>query len=146
MTKPKKEKINKIRKQTKKLSLVVNYPVGDFLIRIKNAKMARLKEIEAIKTNLVKEVATALKREGFIDEIQEKEGKLKVRITYHSKSPLITNIKLISRPGLRVYMGVDELLSHRGPELFIVSTSKGVLSSNEAIKRRLGGEIIAKVW
>ncbi len=125
--------------------VVVNYPVGDFLIRIKNAARATRKAIKVHKTNLILSVAEVLKREKFVREIEESEGVLTVHLSYVSKEPVLLDITLVSRPGLRRYMTADELEAYKGPEVLIVSTSKGVLSHREAISKRVGGEVIAKL-
>ena len=125
---------------------MTNYPVGDFLIRVKNAVLARNREVVVANTKLIKEVAKVLKREGFLDAISEKGGELSARLSFRRKEPLILGIKLVSKPGLRIYMGIDELEKKKGPSMFIISSPKGVISSSEAKKKRLGGEVIAEVW
>ena len=125
--------------------VVVNYPVGDFLIRVKNAARADLKTISVHKTNLIRSVAEVLKREKFVRDIDEKDGILNVHLAYFAKEPLLMDIKLVSRPGLRQYKTADELEAHKGPETLVVPTSKGVLSHKEAITKRVGGEVIAKL-
>ncbi len=125
--------------------VVVNYPVGDFLIRVKNAARANLKEVKVHKTKLIASVAEVLKRENFVREIEEDEGIITVYLSYFAKEPVLMDVKLVSRPGLRLYQTVDELEAYKGPEVLIVSTSKGVLSHKEAISKRVGGEVIAKL-
>lgn len=122
-----------------------NYPVGDFLIRIKNAALARGKEVEVYKSKFVKDVAKALKEEGFLDKVEEDRGKLKVTLAYAYKKPVVMDIKLISRPSLRVYKGSDELEKIKRPTIFLISTSEGVISSKKAIKKRVGGEVLAEI-
>lgn len=129
----------------KKNKMKISYPVGDFVIRVKNASLARQKEVLVAKTGLIKSVADCLKRAGYLDEIKEEDGKLKLRISYRSKEPVLTDAKLISKPGLRIYMNVDEILSKKGPWLYIVSTPKGVITSKEVKKMRIGGEVIAEI-
>jgi small subunit ribosomal protein S8 len=123
-----------------------NYPVGDFLIRIKNALLSGKREVSVGSTKLIKEVAKTLKREGFLSEVSEKKGKLTVKLMIRAKEPVLMDLKLISKPGLRIYMRVDELEAIKGPEVYILSTAQGVMSSKEAIKKRVGGEVIAKVF
>ena len=124
---------------------VVGYPVGDFLIRVKNASLAMKKTIEVPFTNYIKNVAKALERERYVDEVEEKEGILTLRLVYRSKEPVLTDIKLVSKPGLRVYINSDELGKRRKPTILLISTPQGVLSSKEALKKRLGGEVIAEI-
>lgn len=123
-----------------------NYPVGDFLIRVKNASLASLHELVVPNTKLIRAVAQVLKDEGFVREISEQEDGLKVSLTYKKKKPVLMNIKLVSKLGLRIYKDVDTLKSHRGASFFIVSTPKGVMSSRKAVKENLGGEAIAEIW
>lgn len=122
-----------------------NYPIGDFLIRIKNAVMAGNRSVEVGSTKLIKAVAQVLKKGEYLSELKEKDGRLVVQLSYRKKEPVLMDVKLVSRPGLRVYMSVDELGKKRGPSTFVVSTSKGVLLSKEAIKKGVGGEVIAEV-
>lgn len=122
-----------------------NYPVGDFLIRIKNASLANRKEVEVFGSNFINEVAKTLKEEGFLDTIEKKNKKIKVTLAYSHKKPVIMDIKLISKPGLRIYKSVDELEKIKRPTIFLVSTPKGILSSKKAIKQRISGEILAEI-
>lgn len=123
----------------------INYSIGDFLIRIKNATLARKKEMEVDNTKLIESVAKVLKKEGFLTEVTKKDGKLTVKPAYRKKEPVLMDLKIISRPGLRIYMGVDELAAIKGPSIFILSTSQGAMTSLEAIKKRVGGEVIVEI-
>ena len=123
-----------------------NYPVGDFLIRIKNAALAGRKEVECKNTNLIRGVAEVLKKKNFLDEITKESGKISVALTFYKKRPSILGIKIISKPGLRIYMGASEIEKKRGVSFYIVSTPMGVMDSREAIKKRVGGEVLAEVW
>ncbi|MBU0572545.1 30S ribosomal protein S8 [Patescibacteria group bacterium] len=124
----------------------INYSIGDFLIRIKNTTLARKKEMEVDNTKLIESVAEVLKKEGILTEVKKKDGKLIVKPAYRKKEPILMDLKLVSKPGLRIYMGADELSAIRGPSFFILSTSKGALTSREAIKQRIGGEVIVEIW
>lgn len=125
---------------------MVNYPVGDFLIRIKNAARADKKEVVTSFSNKIMAVASALKKLGYLNEVEKKEGVLSASLAYKKKEPVLLDLKLVSRPGLRTYMNVDELGSVRGPFIFLLSTPAGILSGKEAIKKGVGGEVIAKIW
>jgi small subunit ribosomal protein S8 len=131
--------------QDKANSGVVNYTIGDFLIRIKNACLTRNKKVEAKNTKLIENLANTLKKEGLLDEVKVEGKKITASISYRDKKSLILDIKLVSKPGLRVYKGADELEKIKGPSIFIVSTNKGVMSTKEAIKKRVGGEVIAEI-
>ena len=123
----------------------INYPVGDFLIQLKNAAMAKRREVMVDNTKLIKAVAVAMKKEGYLERVTIKEGKLVATLSYRKKEPVLINLKLVSRPGLRIYQDVDDLERFRGPSFFILTTPKGVISSREAIKKRVGGEVIVQV-
>lgn len=124
---------------------MTNYPVGDFLIRIKNAVMAKNHNTSVVSSKLVLEVAKKLKKEGYLDEVEKVKNKINVRLKYHKKEPVILNLKLISKPGLRIYMSVKELEKKKGPSIYLISTAKGILTTREAIKKRIGGEVIVEI-
>lgn len=135
-----------MQKKTKTLQKGnMNYPVGDYLVRLKNAGMAGHKKVSTPLTKLVKAVAETLKKEGYLNSLSVEDGTLVTELAYRKKEPVLTSVKLISKPGLRIYLNVDELAAKRGPALVILSTSNGVLTAKEAIKKRIGGEIIAEV-
>ncbi len=96
-------------------------------------------------TNLIEGVANALKDEKFLNKVVVKDGMITVSLSIYKKSPVLTNVTIISRPGLRIYMNVDELEAIKSPDIYILSTPKGVMSGKQAIKARVGGEVIAKV-
>lgn len=125
---------------------MTNYQVGDFLIRVKNAANAGLKTVEMQKTSYIKAVAEALKVAGFLSEVQEKDGILISALTMKNKKPVLADLKVISKPGLRVYADTKILEKRRGPSILILSTPKGIVSSKEALKNRIGGEVIVEVW
>lgn len=123
-----------------------NYPVGDFLIRVKNTALAGNKELVLPTTKFIEEVAKTLKKLGFLDEVKTEKGELKVRLAFRNKRPVILGLNLVSKPGLRVYLGIKELEKKKGPKILILSTPEGVIYLSEALKRRVGGEVIAEVW
>ncbi len=96
-------------------------------------------------TNLIEAVAKTLKDEKFLNDITVKDGEITVKLAIYMKRPVLTNVTMISRPGLRIYMNVDEIESIKSPDIYILSTPKGVMSGKQAIKARVGGEVIAKV-
>ncbi len=124
---------------------VTNYPVGDFLIRVKNAAMAGNKQFNAPSTKIIYEIANTMKKMGYLMEVTKKDDILSLTLAYTNKKPVIMDLKLVSRPGYRRYISVGELESFKGPERYILSTPKGVISSSEAIKSRTGGELIVKI-
>ncbi len=124
---------------------MTNYHIADFLIRLKNASMANLKEVTMPTTNLINAVAKTLKDEKFLNEVVVKDGNITVKLAIYMKRPVLTNVTIISRPGLRIYMNVDDIEAIKSPDVYILSTPKGVMSGRQAIKARTGGEVIAKV-
>jgi small subunit ribosomal protein S8 len=125
---------------------MVNYPVGDFLIRVKNAALARRKEIVAANTKELAAIAQALKKTGFLEDVKKEGDKLSVSLVYKKKEPYLMGLKLVSKPGLRIYMKAKDIEKVKRPSTFLISTPKGILSSKEAVSARLGGEVIAEVW
>ena len=124
---------------------MTNYQIGDFLIRLKNAGMAGIKEITFFKSGMVLGVAETLKSEGFIESIVEDKKSITVKLAIFNKKPVLSNIKIISKPGIRIYMSVDEIESYKKPDVLILTTPKGIMSGTRAKKERVGGELIAKV-
>lgn len=97
-------------------------------------------------TSYIKQTARALKEAGFIEKFSEKEGILTVALAFRNKKPVLMDLRIISRPGLRLYKNVEELEKDKGPFIFLISTSRGVITSQKAIKERVGGEVIAQIW
>jgi small subunit ribosomal protein S8 len=129
----------------KKVNSITNYTAGDFLIKVKNAALVGKKEIEVVNTKMTKGLALALKRLRYFDKVEETAGVLKIELAYRNKRPYLTNIKLVSKPGLRIYRKVEEIEKHKGPSVFLISTPKGILSSREVLKEAVGGEVIAEI-
>lgn len=127
-------------------------PIADMLTRIRNANMVRHEKLEFPASNLKKEIADILKREGFIRDYEyvedNKQGVLRIFLKYGANDErVITGLKRISKPGLRVYAKADELPKVlNGLGIAIVSTSKGVLSDKEARSQAIGGEVLAYIW
>src|SRR5690606_37383401 len=127
-------------------------PISDMLTRIRNANMVRHEKLELPASNIKKEVAEILKREGFIRDYEyiedNKQGALRIFLKYGPNNErIITGLKRISKPGLRVYAKADEVPRVlNGLGIAIVSTSKGVLTDKEARQQAVGGEILAYIW
>lgn len=124
---------------------MTNYPVADFLIRLKNAALAGRKVVSIDKTKLILAVAMTLKKERFLESVVEKDGKVVATLSIFSKKPVLYDVTIVSRPGLRIYMNVEDMEKRRSPEILILSTPKGVMSDRDAIKNRVGGEVIARI-
>lgn len=125
---------------------MVNYPIGDFLIQIKNAALAKNSSIEAPLSSLIKDVASTLKRAGFLDSVKVKDKAILVRLAMAGKDPVLLGLKLVSKPGLRIYMNIKNLKKRKARAILILTTSKGAMTSKDALKSGLGGEVIAEVW
>ena len=138
------KEMNKRLKQAKRVGMT-NYPVGDFLIRLKNTAMAKGHKVTVPRTRLIEETAELLKKEGYIAQVKIDGNLLIVDLAYVKKEPVLITIRLVSKPGLRIYNSAVELGANRGPQILIVSTSKGLMSNRTAIKNNLGGEVIAEV-
>jgi small subunit ribosomal protein S8 len=124
---------------------LITYSIGDFLIRLKNMARAKKKEVALPGNKLIVSVAKALEKASFLENVKEKDKTVSLNLRYAYKEPVLTNIKLISKPGLRIYKNVSELEKKKGASILIISTPKGILTHREAIKERIGGEVIAEV-
>ncbi|MFC3419497.1 30S ribosomal protein S8 [Salinicoccus hispanicus] len=132
--------------------MTISDPIADMLTRIRNANIVRHEKLEIPASNIKKEIAEILKSEGFIKNVEyiedDKQGVIRVFLKYGSKNErVITGLKRISKPGLRVYAQREELPKVlNGLGVALISTSEGVLTDREARKRNIGGEVLAYVW
>jgi small subunit ribosomal protein S8 len=129
----------------------ISDPIADFLTRLRNSTRASQAETKAPYSKVKAEIARILKQEGYIaDYSVDTSGKfpeIKVTNRYVNRSPAITGIKRQSKPGLRRYIGADEIPRVLGGlGISILSTPKGVISGREAKKQNVGGELLATVW
>ena len=131
---------------------MVTDPIADMLTRIRNANQMRYKEVEVPASKIKLEIARILKEEGFIADYKVKKNEIQSIIVLYlkysdKKERVITGLKRISKPGLRVYAKAEELPRVlNGLGIAIVSTSKGVMTDKQARKESLGGEVLAYVW
>jgi small subunit ribosomal protein S8 len=132
--------------------VVVTDPIADMLTRIRNANQMRYKEVEVPASKLKEEIAKILKEEGFIRDFKiaenATENMLVLALKYgHKKERVITGLKRISKPGLRVYAKVDEIPKVlNGLGIAIISTSKGIMTDKQAREEQVGGEVLAYIW
>ncbi len=132
--------------------MVMTDPIADMLTRIRNANVVRHEVLELPSSKLKTEIADILKREGYVRDYEvaedNKQGVLKIYLKYGSNEErVITGIKRISKPGLRVFAKADQVPRVlNGLGTAIVSTSKGVLSDKEARSQHVGGEVLAYIW
>ena len=135
---------------------VVTDGIADMLTRIRNAVQMRYVEVKVPASNIKKEIARILKEEGFINDykIENSEENSTVQDTIvvtlkytDKKERVITGLKRISKPGLRVYVKNDEIPRVlNGLGIAIISTSKGIMTDKEARKENIGGEVLAYIW
>ena len=132
--------------------MVVTDPIADMLTRIRNANAMRYKEVEVPASRIKLEIARILKEEGYISDVKIKKDKVQdvmvLNLKYgEKKERVITGLKRISKPGLRVYAKVEELPRVlNGLGIAIISTSKGLMTDKEARENNLGGEVLAYIW
>lgn len=125
-------------------------PIADFLTRIRNGSKALLPLVEVPHSRLKEGIARILVREGYAADCSvegTKVKRLKLRLKYNGRKGVITGIRRVSRPGLRQYAGARELPRVLGGlGVAIVSTPQGVMTSAEARRRHVGGEVLCYVW
>ena len=126
-------------------------PIADMLTRIRNANSARHDTVDVPASNMKKSIAQILLDEGYIKSYQivddGTQGVIHITLKYNGKDKVITGLRRVSKPGLRVYVGADELPRVlRGLGIAIVSTSQGVLTDKAARAAHVGGEVLAFVW
>ena len=126
-------------------------PIADMLTRIRNANNARHETVDVPASNMKKSIAQILLDEGYIKSYQVVDdgvqGMIHITLKYNGKDKVITGLRRVSKPGLRVYVGADELPRVlRGLGVAIVSTSKGVMTDKAARAAHVGGEVLAFVW
>ncbi|HWQ11881.1 MAG TPA: 30S ribosomal protein S8 [Roseiflexaceae bacterium] len=130
----------------------VNDPIADMLTRIRNACMARHAQVLIPSSKMKLAIARILKSEGFIHDFEVRKGQPCDTIVIHLKytpdrRPVITGLKRVSKPGLRVYTGRADIPRVRGGlGLSILSTPKGVMAGHEAWQQHVGGEVLCYVW
>ena len=127
-------------------------PVADMLTRIRNANSAKHETVDVPASNLKKAIAQILLDEGYIKSFElvdnGNQGIIHITLKYMAKkAPVISGLKRVSKPGLRIYAGAEELPKVlKGLGIAIVSTSKGVMTDKKARELHIGGEVLAFVW
>lgn len=125
-------------------------PIADFLTRIRNAQQARHNAVSMPSSKLKLAISQVLRDEGYIDDIQVTDGvkpELTLTLRYHEGNPVIRELRRVSRPGLRIYKGRDELPAVRsGYGVAIVSTAAGVKTDRVARRAGVGGEVLCTVF
>ena len=127
-------------------------PIGDMIARVKNAQSRNHKKVHLPSSNFKAKIADILKNEGFIKDFKinaEDNNKtiLSLELKYHSGNPVINAFERVSKPGRRIFSSADSLPKiNNGLGIAIISTPKGVMTDIDARKKRVGGEIICKVF
>ena len=127
-------------------------PIADMLTRIRNANNAKHDTVDVPASNMKKSISQILLDEGYIKNFQlidnGTQGVIRIALKYNAgKEKVISGLKRVSKPGLRVYAGADELPKVlRGLGIAIVSTSKGVMTDKKAREAHVGGEVLAFIW
>ena len=130
---------------------MVSDPIADMLTRIRNAGSAKHATVDIPASNMKKAIAEILLEEGYIKNYQiindGLQGIIRVTLKYNGNEKAITGLRRVSKPGLRVYAGADELPRVlRGLGIAIISTSKGIMTDKKARAAHVGGEVLAFVW
>jgi small subunit ribosomal protein S8 len=132
--------------------MAMSDPLGDMLTRIRNGQMAAKSAIKAPASKLRANVLEVLRREGYIRGFETVDlgggkSELSIELKYHNGEPVIRELRRVSKPGRRIYKGVNDLPSvYNGLGIAIVSTPRGVLSDAEAREARVGGEVLCTVF
>lgn len=132
---------------------MVTDPIADYLTRVRNAIMANHRIVEVPASNIKKDITKILFEKGYIlnykFEEDDKQGLIKIALKYHpeSKKNAIKHLERVSKPGLRKYIGYDELPRVlNGLGIAILSTSQGIMSDKEARTKKIGGEVLCYVY
>ena len=126
--------------------------IADMLTRIRNANSAKHPTVDVPASNMKKQIAQILVDEGYIKSFRviddDKQGVIRITLKYtENKSQVITGLRRVSKPGLRIYSNSKDMPKVRkGLGIAIVSTSKGIMTDREARKNNVGGEVLAFVW
>jgi len=126
-------------------------PITDMLNQIKSAQAVGKTEVLLPLSQIKSDIADILSKEGFLGEVKkttkEKQKVLKITLKYENGVPAIAGFKRVSKPGQRIYSGFSKIKKVRGGYgMAIITTSKGLMTNNEARKQKIGGEIICQVW
>ena len=130
----------------------MNHRVSDLIIRIKNAAAAKRKKVflDNLKINMA--ICKVLVSESFLDhvDVEELDGRkvLVAKIKYDKRSPVLSDVLVVSKPSLRRYATAKEIpgIQRKGRHTIILSTNKGIMTGKEAMKRNMGGEVLFRIW
>ncbi|MEK7517190.1 MAG: 30S ribosomal protein S8 [Patescibacteria group bacterium] len=130
----------------------MNHRVSDLIIRIKNASRARRKEIVIDNLNINKAICRVLVKAGFLEGAESitRDGKkfLSAKIRYEKRNPVLNDVLVVSRPSLRIYARAEDVpaIQMRGKTTVVLSTNQGIMTGADAMKKKIGGEVLFKIW
>lgn len=129
---------------------MINDTISDMLTRIRNANLAKHETVNVLNTKTNQRISEILKKQGYIESVKISLNPLdliEIKLKYSGKKPSITNLKRLSSPGLRVYSSyknIPRILNGMGT--IIISTSKGLMTDQEARNNKIGGEVLFSIW
>lgn len=127
--------------------MLISDPTGDMLARIKNALAAGKESVTVPLSKVKKGIADVMVKGGYLEKVEVEGNRLKLYFAFKMEKPMITGVKRISKPGLRVYTGYRKIPRVKeGMGMCILSTPKGIMSDIEARKQKVGGEILCFIW
>ncbi len=122
-------------------------PIANMLTQLRNSSITGKNEVRVYKGKVIKGILEILAREGFIDGFEEEDKKFVVKLRYRNDEPVLNKLQKVSKGGVRKYVGWKELRPVlRGRGIGIISTSQGILTIEEAMDKKVGGEYICKIW
>lgn len=130
----------------------MNHLVSDLIIRIKNACLAKRHKVILPYSKISKEIGKILIKEGYLEDLKEKDQNnkkvLEAEIKYEDRKPVFTNVEIISKPSLRVYINAKDIAKIKKGRLgiLILSTNIGIITEKEAKEKGVGGELLFKIW
>jgi small subunit ribosomal protein S8 len=126
---------------------MVTDPISDLLTRIRNAALVRKEQTKVPYSKVKETICRILVKEGYLKEVKKDKDCLILTLAFAGKKPVISHLKVVSKPSLRVYRKKDQLpYPLRGAGIALVSTSQGIMTDRQARKKGLGGEVLAEIW
>lgn len=127
--------------------MLLSDPISDMLARIRNAQKALHKDVEFPASRMKESIVGILKENGFIQDFDGDDRKIRVTLKYLSSKGAISGARKVSKPGLRIYVGVEDIPSvQNGLGIAILSTPKGVMEGRRAKAENVGGELLCEIW
>lgn len=130
----------------------MNYSVSDFIIRLKNASLARRRKFIMPYDGLIKEIGNILVKGGFLESVKKEKVNdkevLGATIKFDRRKPVMSDVEIVSKPSLRIYTNAKNIkdVQKKGMNTIVISTSKGIMLGRDAHKKGIGGEVLFKIW